>query len=511
MSPFLGVAGLGGAGSLIGAKTSTNWYLFHGDGDNQFASRSMTLDSQGNVIVCGKITTHKGHVFKYNSQGDFIWGKTLYDVSIYIRGVVTDSSDNIYVCGSVNDTDGGGLASWSRALLIKYNSSGVKQWSRQLSNTTDGSDQTAYTVKVDSSDNIYYVGSTEHPYQPHSGSSTLGRKWALIAKWNSSGTLQWQRWIKQPVSNSGLSNQSQFYMGDLLHNGGTDLWTIGAAPVRDNYNPGDGLYMFRDVAYIGRFDSSNGSVYSTYIYYVNKSVNSGLDFCIDSQSDGSDLYMAYCTDSDGISQASGHGGDDIVVSKFNSSGTEQWSRVLGTSAGHGVREESAGISVDNSGNVYVLGQIKPLNNYYFKLIIFKFNSSGTLQWQRLLEAGSTGALLTDGRTHIKVDNLGHFYIYCRMKPTENDEYKGMIIKLSDDGSGTGAIGDLTYSASSFSDSPRSSFSDIGLNTSASGFTRINASHSVYQNTLRVSNGQEMITTVDVSSTDADVNHSVTYF
>ena len=125
---FTGITrGVGGFGFGVGSQSSevsNNWYLFHGDGDNQMTTRAMTLDSQGNIIVCGRVTNYKGHVFKYNSQGDFIWGKTLYDIGIYIREVVTDSSDNIYVCGSVSDYDsiGAGLYNWDRALLMKYNS-----------------------------------------------------------------------------------------------------------------------------------------------------------------------------------------------------------------------------------------------------------------------------------------------------------------------------------------------------------------------------------------------------
>ena len=45
------------------------------------------------------------------------------------------------------------------------------------------------------------------------------------------------------------------------------------------------------------------------------------------------------------------GGYDILLMKYDSSGTKQWTRQLGTSSS----ENGNGVAVDNNGNVYVTG------------------------------------------------------------------------------------------------------------------------------------------------------------
>ena len=75
------------------------------------------------------------------------------------RGVTVDSSDNLYVTGKTN----GGMDTNTNSgnydiFLVKYNSSGVKQWTRQLGTSSADS---AEGVTVDSSDNIYVMGNTE--------------------------------------------------------------------------------------------------------------------------------------------------------------------------------------------------------------------------------------------------------------------------------------------------------------------------------------------------------------
>lgn len=76
--------------------------------------------------------------------------------------------------------DAAGVGTAGCAVVAKYNYSGTLQWQRTL----DGAQaETLYGVVTDSSGNVYVVG--------QSNAAGIGR--ALIAKYNSSGAIQWQR------------------------------------------------------------------------------------------------------------------------------------------------------------------------------------------------------------------------------------------------------------------------------------------------------------------------------
>ena len=104
------------------------------------------------------------------------------------NAVAIDSSDNIIVCGYTG-SDGAGV---NDVLIAKYNSSGVLQWDRTL-----GGSGTDYgnAVAIDSSDNIIVCGRTD--------SDGAGGIDFLIAKYNSSGVLQWDRTLGGSGSDLG--------------------------------------------------------------------------------------------------------------------------------------------------------------------------------------------------------------------------------------------------------------------------------------------------------------------
>ena len=112
---------------------------------------------------------------KYDSSGTLQWQKKLSrsgDVIFY--ALTVDSSNNVYGVGSVN-------FSGAEFLIVKFDSSGNVLWQRRLGNT---SFQTyAYSVTTDSSNNVYVAGS----------STAFRSTEVIIAKYDSSGTLQWQR------------------------------------------------------------------------------------------------------------------------------------------------------------------------------------------------------------------------------------------------------------------------------------------------------------------------------
>lgn len=150
--------------NLSGAVSVPDWFL------------SCAVDAAtGDIFACGQTTPASyatGLITKYSAAGVLQWQRTLSLAStqVYAWGIALDSSANVYV-GTENGT------------LVKYNSSGTLQWQRTL--TGPGAYLSINSVAADASGNVYAFG-----YYYNSGWNTL-----FIAKYNSSGTIQWQRKI----------------------------------------------------------------------------------------------------------------------------------------------------------------------------------------------------------------------------------------------------------------------------------------------------------------------------
>jgi len=133
---------------------------------NDYAN-GVATDSSGNVYVTGFTYggldgTNAGNsdlfVVKYNSSGTKQWTKQLGTSSTDLaNGVATDSSGNVYVAGGTYGGLDGNTKGNSDLIVVKYNSSGTKQWTKQLGTS---STDLAYGVATDSSGNVYVAGGT---------------------------------------------------------------------------------------------------------------------------------------------------------------------------------------------------------------------------------------------------------------------------------------------------------------------------------------------------------------
>ena len=103
-------------------------------------------------------------------------------------GVATDSSGNVYVTGDTyKGLDGNTSAGNSDLFVVKYLDNGTKQWTKQLgTSSTDLADG----VATDSSGNVYVVGYT---YGGLDGNTNTGGSDLFVVKYNSSGTKQWTK------------------------------------------------------------------------------------------------------------------------------------------------------------------------------------------------------------------------------------------------------------------------------------------------------------------------------
>jgi uncharacterized delta-60 repeat protein len=390
---FLALTGIGGPywiGTLGGAG-----------GDYGYG---IAVDSSGNVYVTGYTDSQGAGVddaliTKYNTSGTIQWQRTLggsgYD---YGYGIAVDSSGNVYVTG-ITTSQGAGA---NDALITKYNTSGTIQWQRILGGS--GSDQ-GLGIAVDSSGNVYVTGYTT--------SQGAGVDDALITKYNTSGTIQWQRTLGGSVTDQGYGIAVDS-SGNVYVTGITDSQGAG------NYD-----------VLITKYDTSGTIQWQRIL--GGSSVDVGNGIAVDSSGN---VYVTGYTDSQGA------GGPDVLIAKYNTSGTIQWQRVLGSSS----TEAGYGIAVDSSGNVYVTGRTNGQGAGSNDVLITKYNTSGTIQWQRTL-GGSSNEF---GRG-IAVDSSGNVYVTAYTTSTGGTGNDVLITKLPGDGSKTGTytVGGVsfTYAAS----------------------------------------------------------------
>ena len=172
--------------SLLGASGGGGiaYWLATLGGASGETGKGIVCDSSNNVYGFGETySTGAGSrdflLSKRDPEGSIVWQRSLGGAGGEEgNDLAIDTSGNLYCVGR---TDSAGAGS-SDFLLAKYNSSGTIQWQRILG----GSDNdTAYGIALDSASNVYLSGYT---FSQGAGSADF-----VIAKYNSSGTIQWQR------------------------------------------------------------------------------------------------------------------------------------------------------------------------------------------------------------------------------------------------------------------------------------------------------------------------------
>lgn len=173
------------------------------------AALGTAVDSSNNIYMCGwlRAGTDQLLLTKFNSSNSILWqqsaGNGYYGNAL--NAVTLDSSGNVIACGNVSN------GVHQDIYIVKFNSSGTFLWDKRI--TSSGSnDDYGYSVAVDSSDNIYVVGTAG------------GVNDAFIVKFNSAGTVQWQRTLGGSGTDTGygitIANTGHMYIAGSFNGSG---------------------------------------------------------------------------------------------------------------------------------------------------------------------------------------------------------------------------------------------------------------------------------------------------
>lgn len=317
-------------------------------------------------------------------------------------------------------------------------------------------------LSTDSSENVYIAGPSGF----------------FVAKFNTNGTVQWQRNLA-----NGTSDNAQ----DLVASSGGTSYVAGQRSI------GGAAY-----AVIAAVDTNGTTLWSQY------NTSSTTYFNAIGLSEATNLVAA-------VGGYSSGSGVQIVV--FNTSGVLQWQRSITTTNATSIY--GMGCTMDSSGNVYVTGMAgDPRKNF-----IIKYNSSGSVQWYKQLEV--VGTYSTNDYGTPGVDSAGNIYLslYYDYNNVDNPNYGGGfakfnssgalqfvrktnvvtgylrlsvapdgtvvvmgtagLLKANGDGSGLGTYGTFTYASSSLVATVPSflSFNTSGFGYSSASYSSVASSYS----------------------------------
>ncbi len=339
----------------FGIKTGAT--LFGRERNNWGAA--LKVDSEDNIIIVGSTdytllsttnTAFVNDVFirKYNSNLEVEWTKELggytsanYYSNDYGLGVALDSNDNIYITGhTTGEVENNVFEGEIDYFLVKYNKSGIKQWSKQFGTT--GKDL-GNGITVTSDGFIYITGSTTKSFKDF---ENKGGTDIFISKFDIDGNLIWTK--QEGTSGNDEANK---VVAD-----GNNVYITGY--VNGILSPN--VSLGESDAFLIKYDSNGNKQWSK--QFGTSGNDGGNSIAI---SGNGNIYV---TGSVGGSLNGNDyfGGKDIFLSEFDSLGnnilTKQWGTIN--------EDDATDIVIDSNNYIYISG--KTTGNLYSNI-----NSGGT--------------------------------------------------------------------------------------------------------------------------------------
>jgi len=419
---------------------------YNGPGNDEDYPYDIAVDNSGNVYVTGKSKGLAGisnyATIKYGNNGIQQWvmrydgpGELYEDVA---KGIVTDSSGNIYVTGY---SDGAGTS--YDYLTIKYDTNGDTLWEDRYEGEGNSED-VVNAMTVDSLGNIYVTGKS---------SRLANINHFATVKYNGNGEELWRATFNGPSQfHEAIPNSVKVDNWGNVYVAGTGLgeWS-GYDYVVIKYNSlGEEQWVARYDGLIYQYDEaiaialdSLGNVYITgkseaegtfpynYDFVTIKYNKDGVAQWIrryNGEGNWDDIAIAIVVDSSRNVYVTGYSygytsGIDYVTIKYNTNGVEQWVKRYNT-PGYDTNDIPEDIALDSFGNVYVTGyQTGMGGSYDIHGATIKYDENGEQQW---VTTFNQWYHMYD----IALNDSGNVYL-VGLSATNNDEI--VTIKLNENG------------------------------------------------------------------------------
>lgn len=260
-----------------------------------------------------------------------------------VRSMATDKFGNVYVAGILIDEVTLTTNFLSYAKLSKFDTNGNLLWSKSIQSASASNTSFFNGVVIDDTDNSVYVsGSID-------GATNINYA-RIIMKLDSSGNYLWSERFGSntiyDVTNMGIDSSGNVYVSGSCQGGAINKNSIFAR----KYNSSGTLQWSR--LYIPTQTTGTGNN----LFDYNK-------MCV---SASGNVYVLCYSDNSSAK---------VIIVKWNSSGTFQWTKNITTTYAQGGVVNR--IVLDSSENMYLMGYA---NENYIPVAVYKFASDGTAIW-----------------------------------------------------------------------------------------------------------------------------------
>ena len=376
----------------VSAQPTEQWVARYDKGGTD-QLYDMTVDAAGNVYVTGASVqvpfTADYLTIKYNSSGVKQWEKSynsIADSDDRAYAIAVDTSGNVYITGGVTYDN--------EIVTIKYDSLGNTLWTISYTGPTSGHNWTfAKSIFVDELGYVYVAGTSEGLVGIHG----FFQDYTTI-KYSPLGVQEWEaRYNGLGTDADVVNSMTVDDLGNVYITGFSGGGSTGSG---DSYN---------DITTI-KYDSLGGLLWEETYKGPGTSPDEGNMITID------DLGNVYITGKTYTSAANGY---DIITIKYNSIGTELWKKFFN---GTGSKlDEGIALAVDSMYNVYVTGKSQYGVSNGFDIITIKYDSDGTELWTRNFNGTSNGH---DNAEDIKLDAADNIYVLgLSVNTTTSEDYQ----------------------------------------------------------------------------------------
>lgn len=361
------------------------WGTFYG-GAGDDAVNSCATDASGNVYLAGTtdsnissfIATTGSHqtsygggfcdafLVKMDPGGTRLWGTYYGGAGDELgRDCAADISGDVYLSGyttsttNVISTPGCHqlfMSGYMDAMLVKFNSNGVRQWGTYYGGS--GSEY-GHSCSTDASGNVFLAGISTSPGSANTAVATTGAHQtsngsspgAFVVKFNTSGARQWGTYygaMDTYCFSSAVDGNGNVYLAGMTNLANTN----GIISTFGGHQPVYGGGQFD--AFLVKFNTSGVRQWATYYGGTGDDYGyCGVDAIGNVYLTGSTSSTASANSiaTNGSHQTTFGGVYDAYLAKFNPNGVRQWATYYG-----GTGDESAiSCAADGVGNVYMAG------------------------------------------------------------------------------------------------------------------------------------------------------------